>query len=59
MKMEVSDIIMDISLHVLEIVLLISILLLCIILYKNIMKFLRLWDRFYGNHRLFGTPDFE
>ena len=42
MKMEVSDII-NISLHVLEIVLLISILLLCIILYKTSRNF---WD--YG-----------
>jgi ABC-type multidrug transport system permease subunit len=57
-RMEPSNIV-DISLQILAIILLISVLLLLIILYRNVIKFLRIWDRFYGNYWLYGRQDFE
>jgi len=55
MELTLAILIVQIILFFLFIVILVFL----IRLYKNVMKFLRLWDRFYGNHWLYGTPDFE
>lgn len=56
--MEVLGIV-DLVLQIIVLILLIFCLVLLLKIYVNLMKFLRLWDRFYGNEWLYGRPDFE
>lgn len=57
-KMELLGAI-DLVLQIILIILSIAIIVILVKIYKNLMLYLRHWDRFYGYNWLYGQPQFE